>query len=87
VETHDNTTAVMQLPLPVGALHVGDLGLFDLQRFAHWRRDGVDGLTRYKGQTRLFDANGQPLVISTLLHWQPAPLRQPVQAGHLKVPM
>lgn len=87
VETHDNARGVMHAPLPTGSLHIGDLGFFDLQRFAQWQRDGVDWLTRYKGRTRLFHPDGQPLAVSTLLRRHTRLVHQPVQVGHLKVPM
>lgn len=59
--THDNVTAVCEQILPSGALHIGDLGFFDLTRFAQWAADGVDWISRYKIGTRLFTGLGEPL--------------------------
>jgi hypothetical protein len=84
--THDNATAVMRLTLPKGALHLGDLGFFDLTRFAQWSKDGVEWVTRYKAKTLLFDTDGNPLDLPTLLANAPQGLHLPVQVGKQRLP-
>lgn len=87
IHTHDNASGILRQPLPVGALHVGDLGLFDLERFAQWRDDGVDWLTRYKSGVRLFHLDGQACALFDLLRTQPQSLHVPVLVGQQRVPM
>jgi len=65
--THDNATKVMTQPLPRGALHLGDLGFFDLERFAEWAEAGVDGVSRYKIGTYLYTLDQQPLDLEKVL--------------------
>jgi hypothetical protein len=67
LDTHDNVTQVCDDPLPRGALHVGDLGFFDLARFERWAQQGVEWVTRYKSGTGLRDHTGQRLDLETML--------------------
>ena len=81
LETHDNACAVAQAPLPPGALHIGDLGFFDLKRFAHWRQSGVEWLSRYKTGTLLYTPDGQRLPLERLLSATSRTLTLPVLVG------
>lgn len=67
LQTHDNASGVAQAPLPRGALHVGDLGFFDLKRFAQWRQSGVEWVSRYKTGTLLYTPDGKRLCLERLL--------------------
>lgn len=87
LQTHDNACQGAQAPLPAGALHIGDLGFFDLKRFADWQRAGVAWVTRYKTGTTLYDAAGKRLCLETLLPQSAAPLVLPVWVGQPRVPM
>lgn len=86
LDTHDNVTQVCDELLPRGALHVGDLGFFDLKRFEQWAEAGVDWVTRYKSGTGLWDERGQRLDLETLLRDQPT-VRCEVRVGTRRVPM
>jgi hypothetical protein len=81
LQTHDNASRVAQAPLPSGALHVGDLGFFDLKRFALWRQSGVEWVSRYKTGTRLYTSNGQRLCLERLLTPTTRTLTLPVLVG------
>lgn len=78
---HDQKTAVIDQPLPTGALHLADLGFFKLSRFQTWSDQGVYWLTRFKVGTCLYQPDGTSL---DLLAWL-TPLQQPqtllVQVG------
>ncbi len=65
--THDNATQVCEHSLPRGALHIGDLGFFDLSRFAQWSQAGVEWISRYKVGTTLYRPAGEPLDVLALL--------------------
>src|SRR6185295_17416859 len=65
--THDNATAVTTYPLPRGALHLGDLGFFDLERFAEWAEAGVEWVSRYRTGTCLYTLDQQSLELESLL--------------------
>ena len=77
---NDQKLAVADTTLPVGALHVGDLGFFKLKRFHAWSAAGVYWLTRYKLGTRLTTPDGQPIDLKTLLQGE-APLKLAVRMG------
>lgn len=80
--THnDQTLAVVEQPLPKGALHLGDLGFFKLKRFQKWSQAGVYWLTRYKVGTHLFTPEGQDIDLVELLSTHKMPLRLPVRVG------
>jgi hypothetical protein len=87
LQTHDNACAVAQHPLPAGALHLGDLGFFDLERFAHWQANQVEWVSRYKTGTTVYDAAGKRLSLETLLPQSAATLVMPVQVGQQRLPM
>lgn len=87
VDTHDNATAIMRHALPKGALHVGDLGFFDLERFAQWQCEGVDWVTRYKTRTLLFHPDGRAFSLLDVLHAHPLNVQMPVHVGKQKLPM
>jgi hypothetical protein len=79
--THDNATALCASRLPCGALHIGDLGFFDLERFAQWAQEGVEWVTRYKIGTCLYTADEQPVVLETLLAQASATCELNVRVG------
>lgn len=78
--SNDQTARVIETALPVGSLHLADLGLFKLERFQRWDKQGVCWLTRYKVGVNLYDEQGQPLVLASLLHGDQA-LSLPVRVG------
>lgn len=77
---HDQKAGVVDQSMPPGALHLGDLGFFNLQRFRRWSAQGVYWLTRYKIGTRLFTLEGQPLDLKSLLTGD-EPISLTVQVG------
>lgn len=77
---HDQRAVLVDAPLPRGALHLGDLGFFKVQRFHAWHEQGVYWLTRYKVGTRLFTPDGQPLDLKAVLQGE-APIRLNVRVG------
>lgn len=81
LKTHDNVTQVCEHSLPRGALHIGDLGFFDLSRFAQWSQSGVEWVSRYKVGTRLSDPSGKPLDLLSLLAGQSKTLSLDVLVG------
>ena len=88
LQTHDNASVVAQALLPRGALHIGDLGFFDLKRFALWQQHGVEWLSRYKSGTALYTVAGERCWLEKLLASAPATFSLPVQVGHTqRVPM
>jgi hypothetical protein len=80
--THDNASRVCERAMPAGALHIGDLGFFDLERFETWARDGVHWLSRYKMGTTLFHLDGTCLDLSQVLRTRSPRLSCPVLVGH-----
>lgn len=78
---HDQKTAVVAYPLPVGALHLGDLGFFKLKRFLDWNAQGVYWLTRFKVGTNLRTTTGDPLDLLKVLETTIEVLVMPVQVG------
>lgn len=81
LKQHDQKTAVVEYALPAGALHLGDLGFFKLQRFQDWNEQGVYWLTRFKVGTRLHTVKGEALDLLTLLETATEPVVMPVQVG------
>lgn len=63
---HDSRSPFQSEELPPGALRMGDLGFFSLQQFKTDDENGVWWLSRYKGETGLYDLHGQPI---DLLAW------------------
>lgn len=87
LQRHDNASRVADDPLPRGALHVGDLGFFDLERFGQWAAEGVDWVTRYKAGVRLLDLQGNPIALVEFLQQQAGPVSLPVTVGLQRLPM
>jgi hypothetical protein len=67
LKQHDQKAAVVEYPLPAGALHLGDLGFFKLERFREWSAKGVFWLTRYKVGTQLYTLAGEAIDLKRLL--------------------
>jgi hypothetical protein len=65
--THDQKSPYQNISLPVGALHLADLGYFNLDRLAEDTERGVFWITRLKVGTGVKDENGQPLDLLSLL--------------------
>lgn len=86
LDTHDNSTQVCDDLLPRGALHLGDLGFFDLARFTQWAEQSVEWVTRYKSGTGLRNRQGQRLDLETLLAHRRT-IRCEVLVGARQVPM
>jgi len=64
---HDNGVELAHMNLPGGALKLGDLGFFDLDRFAEYNQQGVFWISRYKASTKLFSAEtGQEMDLTNL---------------------
>lgn len=84
---HDRASTVMDVPLPAGALHVADLGFFDLAWFEACLERGVEVVTRLKVNTRVYDASGQPLALAQHLSHAPSSLAIPVLVGARRLPM
>jgi hypothetical protein len=80
IVTHDQKTGMIDQPLPVGALHLADLGFFKLSRFQSWTKNGVYWLSRYKIGTRLHTLAGHPIHLASLLSDQDS-IHMPVQVG------
>lgn len=63
---HDNAIGLAHQPLPSGSLRLADLGFFDLKAFARYQAEGVFWISRYKANTKLFDAEtGQAIDLTT----------------------
>jgi hypothetical protein len=71
---HDQTSPFQTESLPVGALHLGDLGYFNLDRLAKDQAAGVFWITRLKLGTCVYDLDGQRLDLASWLSGNPAPL-------------
>jgi hypothetical protein len=67
---NDHQSRLQDAPLPQGALHLADLGYFDLDRLRRWARKGVSWLTRVQTNTRLYDASGRLWLLPALLATQ-----------------
>lgn len=83
---HDQTTTLLEDALPAGALHLADLGFFNLARFQQWSAQGVYWLTRYKVGTQLSQADGRRLDLGSLLAHRQDALHLPVQVGRAGLP-
>ena len=68
--TNDQRTAVVEQMLPEDALHIADLGFFNLKRFKGWNEHGVHWLSRLKVGTWLYDEKGQALDLLACLQQQ-----------------
>lgn len=81
LKQHDQKTAVVEYAMPAGALHLGDLGFFKLQRFQSWNAQAVYWLTRLKVGTRLRTRAGESLDLLHLLENTTQPFVMSVQVG------
>jgi hypothetical protein len=79
--THEQRSAVLRQSLPAGALHLGDLGFFNLKQFNAWTTRGVYWLTRFKVGTYLYRPNGQPLALTDCLPQTDQSVCLPVHVG------
>jgi hypothetical protein len=77
---HDQRAEIVERALPSGALHLGDLGFFKLERFQRWNDEGVSWLTRYKTGTQLTTAEGARVDLSAVLTGD-APVSLAVRVG------
>jgi hypothetical protein len=68
-KVHDQRAGITSQALPAGALHLRDLGYFNLQGFAQDEARGVFYLSRYKGSTLVYTRDAVALdVVSYLQH-------------------
>jgi hypothetical protein len=77
---HDQKIGVLDTPLPSGALALGDLGFFKLDRFEQWNEQGVGWVTRLKVGTRLTQEDGRTVPLEALLEAH-VPFSIPVKVG------
>jgi hypothetical protein len=68
--TNDQRTGVVEQRMPTGALHIADLGFFNLKRFKRWSEQQIHWLTRLKIGTWLYDEDGQVVDLLTCLKQQ-----------------
>lgn len=80
LKSNDQKASVIEAALPVGSLHLADLGFFKLERFQRWEKQGVYWLTRYKTGVNLYDEQGHALAITSLLRGDRA-ITRPVRVG------
>jgi len=71
---HDQTSPFQTESLPPGALHLGDLGYFNLDRLVEDQVQGVFWITRLKLGTSVYDLAGQRLELAGWLSNNPTPL-------------
>jgi len=67
---HDRTSPLQTTPLPVGSLHLADLGYFSLDQLAAEQAAGSYWLRRLPVQITVFDAEGRPWEQKKLLEAQ-----------------
>jgi len=67
---NDHQSTLQDAPLPPGALHLADLGYFDLDRLQSWSQQGVYWLTRVQTNTRIYDAAGRRWLLPELMATQ-----------------
>ena len=77
----DQRAAVQTVPLPAGALRIGDLGYFSLDVFATTAAQGSYWLSRLFEPTAVYTAAGQPLDLVRWLPRQGAVVDCPIQLG------
>jgi hypothetical protein len=78
----DQTSPYQSLDLPAGALQLGDLGYFSLEKLARDSERGVFWITRWKFQTTLWDTPAHVLDLAMFLSMQTGhQLDLPVQVG------
>ena len=66
----DRTSPYQNMELPAGALHIGDLGYFSLEKLADDSEKGVFWITRWKFKTTIWDESEQLLDLIELLSAQ-----------------
>jgi hypothetical protein len=71
---HDQTSSFQTERLPADALHLADLGYFNLDRFAEDNAAGVFWITRLKLSTNVYSSDGQPLNLVGWLSTSEEPL-------------
>jgi len=71
---HDQTSPFQTESLPAGALHLGDLGYFNLDRLTKDQAQGVFWITRLKLGTKVYDRDEQCLELTSWLSSTPASL-------------
>ena len=85
--TYDQKSPYQDVCLPAGALHLADLGYFNLDRLARDTERGVFWITRLKVGTGLKDESGQPLDLVSMLSKQDRQkIDMPVQMGRQSIP-
>ena len=78
----DQTSAYQSLELPAGALHLGDLGYFSLEKLARDHEKGVFWITRWKFRTTIWDTPEHVLdLVACLSQQTESQLDLPVQVG------
>ena len=78
----DQTSPYQSMELPAGALHLGDLGYFSLEKLARDSQTGVFWITRWKFRTMLWETPEHVLELVTFLSRQPTnQLDLPVLVG------
>jgi hypothetical protein len=78
----DKTSPYQNLELPAGALHIGDLGYFSLEKLAGDSQNGVFWITRWKFKTTIWDETDHLLDLVEFLSAQTQnQLDLPVQVG------
>jgi len=84
---HDHESPYQDRLLQPGALHLADLGYFDLDRLARDTEGGVYWITRLKVGTTLSDGNGQPMdLLAELSKDGRAKVDLSVQLGRQRIP-
>lgn len=69
--THDQRSPFQERQLPTGALHLADLGYFNLRRLARDHRQGVFWITRLKRGTALYTPEGERIDLPAWLRAHP----------------
>ena len=78
----DKTSPYQNMALPAGALHIGDLGYFSLEKLAADSQKGVFWITRWKFKTTIWDETDHLLDLAEFLFTQTQnQLDLPVQVG------
>jgi len=67
----DKTSPYQTMELPAGALHLGDLGYFSLEKLVHDSQNGVFWITRWRAKTRIWEPADHLLDLVDFLSAQP----------------
>lgn len=79
---NDQHGTLQDQPLPSGALHLADMGFFDLGRLRKLTQQGVFWLTHVQARTGVYDSQGQRWHLAALLAKQTTPtVELPVALG------